>query len=79
MGAAATSGGAIRVDGRGAVEATRGGAVTLEDRVHLCLEHPEAHGCIVCGGVARRRPGGVSCRDCGSELVWAPAREVWVA
>jgi len=54
-------------------------ALTLEDRVHICLTHPEAVGCLVCGGTVRRRRGGVVCRDCGSELAWgAEPRGVWV-
>ena len=55
------------------------GSATLADRVHLVLADPDAHGCVVCGGVLRRREGGVRCRDCGSELVWGPAPQgVWV-
>jgi hypothetical protein len=59
--------------------AGRGSALTLEDRVHMCLTRPEAVGCLVCGGTVRRRSGGVVCRDCGSELAWgSEPRGVWV-
>lgn len=54
-------------------------AATLQDLVHLTLADPDAHGCVVCGGMLRRREGGAICRDCGSELTWGPAPQaVWV-
>lgn len=59
--------------------ARRLASLTLEDRVQMCLTSPDAVGCIVCGGTARRKSGGVSCRDCGSTLEWGGSpRGVWV-
>jgi hypothetical protein len=69
----------LRADTSPAAIARRAASLTLEDRVQICLTNPDAVGCIVCGGTARRRSGGVSCRDCGSELEWGSApRGVWV-
>jgi hypothetical protein len=53
-----------------------GGAVpSLEDAVLLRLANP-ALGCVVCGGPARRRQGGVACLECGSALSWGAASGV---
>jgi hypothetical protein len=60
--------------------ARRASTLTLEDRVQMCLTSPDAMGCLVCGGSVRRRSGGVTCRECGSELCWGGStRGVWVA
>ena len=62
-----------------AAVAQRASRMTLEDRVQMCLTRPDVTGCVVCGGAVRRRSGGVSCRECGSELCWGGAtRGVWV-
>ena len=67
-----------RVD-HGAPGVRAAGTATLQDLVHLTLADPDAHGCVVCGGMLRRREGGVACRDCGSELTWGPSPQpVWV-
>ena len=51
---------------------------TLEDAVLLRLANPAGLGCIVCGGAARRKRGGVECLECRSVLSWGAARGVWV-
>lgn len=69
----------LGLDASPAAIARRVADLTLEDRVQMCLTSHGAVGCIVCGGTARRISGGVSCRDCGSELVWGGSpRGVWV-